>query len=49
MRENKVTVFVGVPQIFALIERTITDQMKKFAFFVELAKKVFMGIKVLPN
>lgn len=30
LKENKVTIFVGVPQLFALIERSISDQLKKF-------------------
>jgi long-chain acyl-CoA synthetase len=34
IRENKVTVFVGVPQLFSLIERSISDRIKKAGFII---------------
>lgn len=34
IRENKVSVFVGVPQLFSLIERSISDRMKKGGFVI---------------
>lgn len=33
IRDNRVTIFVGVPQLFALIERSVTDRIKKFGMF----------------
>jgi len=34
LQENRVTIFVAVPQLYALIARTMTDKIKKFGAFV---------------
>lgn len=44
IRENKVTVFVGVPQILSLIERIVTDQMKKYGFFVKWSTNMAIDV-----
>ncbi len=53
MRENKATVFVGVPQIFSLIERSIIERMKKYGAIVHLAMDTFVdlcsGLSVLTG
>lgn len=34
IKQNKVTVFVAVPQLFSLMERALSDRLKKYGFVV---------------
>lgn len=53
MRENEVSVFVGVPQIFSLIERSISDRIKKYGFLVRWSTNglvdVCKGLSILTG
>jgi len=43
IRENKVTIFVGVPQLFSLIAHSINDQVKKFGVLARWTNKGIMN------
>lgn len=43
IRENKVTIFVGVPQLFSLIAHSINDQIKKFGALARWANNRVMN------
>lgn len=53
MRENEVSVFVGVPQIFSLIERSISDRIRKYGFLARWSTNglvnVCKGLSVLTG
>ena len=36
MKENRATIFIGVPQIFSLIEHSIMDRLKKYGFLIKM-------------
>jgi long-chain acyl-CoA synthetase len=44
IRENKVSIFVGVPQLFSLIERSVSDRIKKYGFFVKLSTNALVDV-----
>ena len=53
IKENKVTFFVGVPQLFSLIERSICDELKKsgllFRWTMDRLLDISSGLSVLTG
>ncbi len=53
LKENKVTIFVGVPQLFSIIERSISNQLAKYGAIFKWAMSKAMdlcwGLSVLSG
>ncbi len=49
LQENRVTVFVGVPQLYALIARTIAERIKKFGGLVTWSVDRVMDVCALVS